>query len=427
LTRDVSLKACILDLIDNSIDGYTRNNIGDRREIKIKIEDDKFEIFDTCGGIELKLLEEQVFRFGIEDLIQINRDSPTLGVYGIGLKRSFFKMGKILILETDDGKNHTNVYFDVDEWKIREDWNIHGKTQLSILKKNDKQYTKISIERLHDDVKSQLQNQVFINDITKSISKMYTFFLEHKIDFYFTGEKIEHYPVSVRSSEMLQPNTYSETYKNVNIEIVCFLQPGKGRTKEFDHKGWNVYCNDRLILIDDTSPMTGWSGMVGELPKFHFLYNEFRGFVRLNSNNPTNLPLNTTKTGLILEHPVYRHTLNKMIKLTKPFISYLNKKYPKESNELEEIENLSESEIDFEKRENIKLIPLLDYKEKSNFLPPPDKQLESKVQYISYKKPKLLINKVKKHLGVKTNLQVGSETFDYYVTKERIENETEEV
>ena len=35
LTKDISLKDCILDLLDNSVDSYIRMEIPDRRQIKI--------------------------------------------------------------------------------------------------------------------------------------------------------------------------------------------------------------------------------------------------------------------------------------------------------------------------------------------------------------------------------------------------------
>jgi hypothetical protein len=374
-------------------------------------------------------LEEQVFRFGIEGFLELTREAPTLGVYGIGLKRSFFKMGKNLTLETDDGKNLTNVNLNVEKWiddKVDEnDWDIKGKTKHSILKNSEKPFTNIIIEQLNEDVSKQLSNVVFIKELRKSISKMYTFFIENKIDFFLNDEKISHVPISVRRSEMLQPSTFKGSYQGVNIEIICFLQPGKkGRTTEFEHKGWNIFCNDRLILLDDQTPMSGWSGKPGELPKFHNLYNEFRGFTRLYSNDPALLPLNTTKTGLILEHKVYKYTLNKMITLTKPFISFLNKKYPPHKTNLDEIENISESEIDEgEGEEKIEIIPLSEFTEDSKFVPPPEKKKMEDYQYITYKKRKELIDKVKKYLSLRTATQVGSKTFDYFIEKEKIDNE----
>jgi hypothetical protein len=75
LTRDISVRACILDLIDNSVDAYIRNELSERREIRLNISEDEFEIFDNCGGIEYNFLKTTVFRFGA-DIIE--KDKPTL-------------------------------------------------------------------------------------------------------------------------------------------------------------------------------------------------------------------------------------------------------------------------------------------------------------------------------------------------------------
>ncbi|MCK4476817.1 MAG: ATP-binding protein [Methanophagales archaeon] len=103
LTRDISVRACILDLIDNSVDAYIRNELSVRREIRLNISKDEFEIFDNCGGIEYNFLKTTVFRFGA-DIIE--RDKPTLGIYGIGLKRAILKIGKTILMETDDGNKY---------------------------------------------------------------------------------------------------------------------------------------------------------------------------------------------------------------------------------------------------------------------------------------------------------------------------------
>ena len=50
----------ILDLIDNSIDSYTTNEYSDRRQIKLKIGKQGFEIFDSCGGIALETLYREL-------------------------------------------------------------------------------------------------------------------------------------------------------------------------------------------------------------------------------------------------------------------------------------------------------------------------------------------------------------------------------
>src|SRR6266403_5434952 len=82
-TRDISLEDCILDLIDNSIDGLIRktkidipnvilNGSSKKKskqsaplaKIKVSYSDEEFRIDDTCGGIDRKLAVEDIFNFG---------------------------------------------------------------------------------------------------------------------------------------------------------------------------------------------------------------------------------------------------------------------------------------------------------------------------------------------------------------------------
>lgn len=79
-TRDLSLEDCVLDLIDNSIDGLvrtrgidiagsllnggvksTRPNAGSLPRIEVSYSDKEFKIEDTCGGIDRKDALNDVF------------------------------------------------------------------------------------------------------------------------------------------------------------------------------------------------------------------------------------------------------------------------------------------------------------------------------------------------------------------------------
>ena len=44
LTRDISIRDCIFDLLDNAADSYTRHGISDTRQVQISFDDDHFEI-----------------------------------------------------------------------------------------------------------------------------------------------------------------------------------------------------------------------------------------------------------------------------------------------------------------------------------------------------------------------------------------------
>src|ERR1035438_9118294 len=109
-TRDLTLTECILDLIDNSIDGLVRTheiNLGqdllDQGApkgtatlplVSIKYGRNSFEIRDSCGGIGLKEAQEEVFNFGHSIEHHQKAHVHQLGVYGIGLKRAVFKLGE---------------------------------------------------------------------------------------------------------------------------------------------------------------------------------------------------------------------------------------------------------------------------------------------------------------------------------------------
>jgi hypothetical protein len=82
-TKDISLEDCVLDLIDNSVDGYIKSRnlrlseiasgIWDKKQpqkptsselptINVTLSDTSFEIRDNCGGIDLNDAINEVFK-----------------------------------------------------------------------------------------------------------------------------------------------------------------------------------------------------------------------------------------------------------------------------------------------------------------------------------------------------------------------------
>ncbi len=127
-TRDLTLEDVVLDLIDNSIDSYIRTNnveltfnslLDDSNkpddkamgQIDITISKDMFNITDNCGGIDIEHAKKEVFRFGRTS----DEYSGALGIYGIGLKRAIFKIGKKITVKSKTSKNGFEVEIDVDK------------------------------------------------------------------------------------------------------------------------------------------------------------------------------------------------------------------------------------------------------------------------------------------------------------------------
>lgn len=102
LTRDIELSDAILDLLDNCLDGVVRQkkDIDKRSDMNyysgyyshITIDERRFVVEDNCGGIPLEIAEKYAFRMGRSS--EKSDDLPTVGIYGIGMKRAIFKIGR---------------------------------------------------------------------------------------------------------------------------------------------------------------------------------------------------------------------------------------------------------------------------------------------------------------------------------------------
>ncbi|MBA7490471.1 hypothetical protein ES702_01009 [subsurface metagenome] len=206
----------------------------------------------------------------------------------------------------------------------------------------------------------------------------------------------------------------------MKIDIICGISPGTKKRTEYEigRRGWNVFCNERLILVDDQSEATGWTGKDGKFPKYHQIFHEFFGFVFLSSNNPAKLPLNTSKTGLNTSLPIYAYVLDKMISTAKPVTKYLSKKYSTQKSESDAVDEVIQSTAQ-EDRLDSSNVSVSELVTDTEFTAPV--QEVTSLATINYKKPKPLVEKVKKHMGITSNKDVGSETFDYYIEIEGIE------
>lgn len=419
LTEDINLEDGILDLLDNSADGYIRNEIKERRETKIDISPERFVISDTCGGIDYDFLKNHAFRFGVEEL---SRAHATLGVYGIGLKRSIFKIGNDMTMETDDGRTYSKVVLNVEEWRESDRWTIPFEKSNSGLVDDEKPYTKIEITTLHDEIAANFALVSFINDLNDSISKTYSKIITEKLDIYLNNRRVEPFPLDFTFSESYAPSRITETRDGVTIDITCGVTPRKSRGEEFKSRGWNVFFNDRLILRDDRTAVTGWSGEEEELPKYHPRYNEFTGVVFLTSEDPSKLPLNTRKNGFNTDKKIYQEILDLMIRQARDVVKYLNEKYKDQGEKLEEIEEEVNETVE-EDTEAPEKVPLEEIAVGTTFKARSWTRPKEEFANIQYKKPKKLVELLKKHMKVGSAKRVGEMAFDYFVEMEEIEYE----
>ena len=153
LTRDIALEDCIFDLLDNCIDGANRTRGAVSEDdgaafegfsIAVELDKGHFSIIDNCGGIALNDAIDYAFHFGKP------AEAPpdgvdSIGLYGIGMKRAMFKMGKQILVESQTEEHSYKIGIDVDKWAANaDDWDF----EFDEIEKSETHGTKISINML---------------------------------------------------------------------------------------------------------------------------------------------------------------------------------------------------------------------------------------------------------------------------------------
>ncbi len=319
LTRDASVQACIFDLIDNSIDAARDRLIatqGDEAptipssysEFKISLEfsGQKFVISDNCGGISKDHLTRMVLRFGETSTHELG-----IGVFGVGLNRALFKLGAISTLKTDTGHERAELTLDVNKYLASDDWNLPAVEMPS----TGIPGTEIQISGLSTAISNDFADAEWISELRDEIGVRYGQFILKGLVI-----NLGKSPVAAHVMKIRENGPFGGDYKVFKAAggVSVHLEYGqlnehrfsnevgydKAKNKEITQEfGWTVICNDRVILMADRSVKTGWE------TGFHSEFYGFAGIARFVSNNPANLPWNTTKTDVDLNNSAYQQAL----------------------------------------------------------------------------------------------------------------------
>lgn len=426
-TRDLSLEDVILDLIDNSIDSFIRNNGIDvssnllfsnsnndhihAAKVEIVINDKQFEISDNSGGIDIDHAVNDVFRFGRTNTAV----KSALGVYGIGLKRAIFKIGKKICVTSKTLTDGFKVDIEVDEWLMNDDvWKfpLHRTTPAS---SKEESGTWIRVDKLNEEVSLRIQDPTFLTTLKNYISSTYSLFIDKYVNIILNNVKIEPDFIPVSASEKIIPASYQKEINGVHIDMICGLASRINNEWKQDKAGWYILCNGRIIVVADKTELTGW-GVYN--PQFHSKYRGFIGTAFFFSDDPSKLPWTTSKRGLNRESKVFQVAQKDMISLSKAVISFLNDMYPGEIPE----EIAERKAVDNLKRIDISEIinkPTINFQVELN-----KSTKERTTVTVSYKALKNDLYKIRKHLKQPNSYSassIGKLTFDHYLNTECVE------
>lgn len=342
LTRDIDLEDAILDLLDNCLDGVARTQKKNPDDInykgywvKINFDNKGFEISDNCGGIPTSSVD-YAFRMGKPSNAP-NENLATVGVYGIGMKRSIFKIGRHCIIETKHSDDDSfRVVIDEDWLKSDGNWEIELQKTLGFDTVNG---TNIKISKLNPAVSNSFGNKSFTTSLINKVIYAYSYIIAKGFEVEVNGEKINPNPITIRyeleheSGRAIQPYIYKANIDDVEVNLVVGLnaplvtekeeeEEKKGPRNRTENAGWTIVCNDRIVVYRDKTELTGWGV---DFARYHTQFIAISGIVYFKSNNPEKLPITTTKRGVDVTSALFLKVRKQIVEGTKIFIEYTNK------------------------------------------------------------------------------------------------------
>lgn len=357
LVRDIELQDAILDLLDNCVDGAmrsTQNACNDPIRpydgfcANINFDRDHFSIRDNCGGIPVSLAEQYAFRMGRAD---VDRDSniPTVGVYGIGMKRAIFKLGKNSVIKSQTMAGGFSVEISPTWLDSDDDWELPLNENPKTL---DKCGTEITVTQLRDGIPRLFADETdFERTLKTSISSYYGFIIEKGFSVTVNGEHISPIKVSLIVDEQnlatkngISPYAYRGTIDGVGVTVSIGLYrplPDESEEEEAlqgrpstEKAGWTIVCNDRVVLFADKTRVTGWGEAT--VPQYHTQFISIAGTVVFKSNDASKLPLTTTKRGIDGNSELYLSVKEFMREGLKLYTDFTNK-WKRSSKELHNV------------------------------------------------------------------------------------------
>lgn len=335
LTRDISVEACLFDLIDNSIDA-ARDTFFARSEerhaeglpdsyagfkITLKFSGDGCLIDDNCGGITVERLRTMVLRFG-----QRSSHPNGIGIFGLGLNRALFKLGRVSHLKTDTGSQRAELILKTKEYLESDDWNLPAEE----FQTSGKVGTSIEVRQLYEDIAQNFADSDWIEKYRCDVGRRYGRFIQKGLEIEINEAVVPDGEIRIRKN-----SPFPEEYKFYKTEgVAVHIRFGQHSEHRFsaepdydksrnalltDQFGWTVLCNDRAIVVSDKTMKTGWD------TKFHTEFYGFVGVVTFDADDPSKLPWDTTKFDVDMNNRAYLTALVDMRKFAEKWRSYANR------------------------------------------------------------------------------------------------------
>lgn len=424
LIKDITLRDAIGDLVDNAVDAIkasapNKNDLS-AYKVVVNLKENEFSILDNGQGMSTDVARSTAFNFGKAATHKLIDNS--IGQFGIGMKRAFFKIGSNISVHSVTKDSMFDIDINVPAWLSVNEWEFafNKDTLQEKIPQSEKSGFSVRITELSDDAKVSFADMRFINQLQNEIGYEHMLNIGKGLTIEINGLKLRKTSVALVYNDLIKPTYWEKISEDLSVKIMAGIS-----VKSEDEGGWYVFCNDRLILAKDKTANTVWTGSKGDgVPLWHAQYHRFRGFVFFEAKDSSKLPWNTTKTGMDMDSPVYKKVRSQMILMTKQVMALMDKlKNEKEKDNPVDEQKLNIA-IEQAVREN--RVSVLELRAKSNELQekfvypeelysPAGKGNQINIQYFV---PKEKYQQVRSQLQVKSGRDVGRATFDYYCDNE---------
>lgn len=308
ISSDIDLKKGILELIDNSIDEWKlRGRSTLRVELSLDVNNKSLSFSDNAGGIKEGNLNMVIQPGGTTR----KPEQQSIGEFGIGLKRAIVALSrKTEVISRFESDDTFKIIVD-DSWITSKSWKI-PKFKTSPIALGS---TIIKFQQIKFDL-----NVDILQEVTHLLSETYCFHLSQQFKLLLNGEEIK--PTLFESWAFPPHGRHPRTYKTfvrvdgrkVTVDVTVGLMLESSQTGEY---GFDVFCNDRLILKNYKGQEIGF--VPGLLGYPHPTIAWFKGIVRINGAN-TDMPWNSTKSGIDFSNPMVSPLKTQLLKFSKPYV-----------------------------------------------------------------------------------------------------------
>jgi len=339
--------------------------------------------------------------------------------------------------QTGDGdSSRFDLGVDVEEWAVQEAWT--GSLEENITLAADEQSgTTIEVTKIHPSVQDDLNDPSVAQLLRAELRVRHQESIQSGLKLYLNSETalIASRP-SLQSSAVVQP-----VYKHFQVEAsggsvdiklyAGTVSPPKhvkgsdledeGQAENFQDAGdagWYLFCNDRLLLVADRTPITGWGNPAAA---YHPQYRLFRGFVYLSADDAGLLPWNTTKTAVDRDSPIFRAVQSEMKTALVAVQAVINRaKQVRARFDEEETKPDILLALDDTPDQPISSLTTLSSNMIAPASPPPKPYTPAtpKIQRIQYTVEPQRYKEVAEVLGASSGSEVGRLTFDYFYEQE---------